>query len=74
MSTYNSYIDIYRYISEQAVNVDLSCYTYVYDDLVDCVAGDYLDLLRDKYNWFYGQELPEISEEEFWDLFKPYEI
>ena len=71
MKRINSFQDLKRYISDQPL-CDLELYID-YDKLVENVAEDLEHLLKTKHNFEYGQECPEISDDEFWDLFKPYE-
>lgn len=70
MTTFKTLRDIRRFIADQPI--DLSQYIDE-DDLYDNVARDLLNYLEEKYNWIFGQELPEFSDADFWNLFKPYE-
>lgn len=63
--TYNSMKDIENYISDQPLD-DVAQYS---DDYVETVSGLYYALLETK-GWSFGEELPEVTEDEFWDLFK----
>jgi hypothetical protein len=64
MRTYNSFDDIARFISDQP----LCCPSLYKDDYHIVVSHVYLSLLRDK-GFVYGEEIPEITEEEFWECF-----
>jgi len=59
--------DLQRDVSEQAANIDISCYTCNYDDLIDNVTAD---MMRDLKNW---DEYNSLSIKDFWDYFTPYE-
>lgn len=63
--------DLRRYVSDMTAGVIMSCYTCEYDELVDAVSESLRKLLRSK-GFKMGDELPEISDEEFWDLFLPF--
>lgn len=70
MNTFKTLRDIRRFVSDQPI--DLSQYIDE-DDLYDGVARDLLDYLEQNYNWFFGNELPNYSDKDFWNLFKRYE-
>jgi hypothetical protein len=70
MTTYNSIRDIRRYVSDCTHTIDPSQYIE-YEQLLDNVTHDLIHYIRQK-GWSWGESF-DISEEEFWDLLKPYE-
>lgn len=68
MKKFNSLRDVEWYISEQ--RIDPSQYE---EDYIDGVAINYVRFLRQNFGWRYGEEVPEITEDEFWSLFSDYE-
>lgn len=45
------------------------------ENWIELVTDKYLDLLREKYNFSFGEELPKLeNDDEFWDLFEEFEI
>ena len=64
MRTYNSFDDIVRFIGDQP----LCCASLYADDYDIPVSHAYLSLLISK-GFEYGKEIPEVSEQEFWDCF-----
>lgn len=60
--------DIYRFISDQPFDSD----QYI-DEICTYVAEDLKSYLEKSYKWKFGDELPEYPDEDFWDLFRPYE-
>lgn len=70
----NTVNDLHRFVAE--CNPDLQIEDYRpenRDDLDYAITYDLLDLLRDKYDFSWGQELPKITEEDFLGLYKEYE-
>ena len=65
MNTFKSMSDIRQYISDQPLD-NPELYQEDYIELVAWELRNYLFNL----DWEYGEELPEISSEDFWDLFK----
>lgn len=69
--TASTLIDLNRYVNECAVDLQNSEYD---ENVIENVTNDFRDLIMEKYNFKYGDEIPVVSDEEFWDLFKPYEL
>jgi hypothetical protein len=66
--------DLQRYVSDVSVGIQADYYDLDFDDLINAVANDILDTLCEDYNFFWGDEFPSsMSDEQFWDFFKPYE-
>jgi len=68
----NSLNDLRQYVSSMSEGLDAKQYMYDYDDLVEAVTIGLNAILAGR-NFKWGNELPEISDNEFWDLFKKYE-
>lgn len=65
--------DLRREVSESFVQIQIDCYSLSYDDLLESITHDYLELLRDKFDFKWGDEIPEIEADEWWNLFKKYD-
>ena len=64
--------DVRRAVSNQLENYDLSCYRLPYDELLEQVTDDLIEFLKGlHFQW--GDEMPETSDEDWENLFKPYE-
>ena len=63
---YKSFQDIRNFISD----MPLECFEYYVEDYVDLVAEAYLDLLESKEWKGWYADIPEISDDEFWECFK----
>lgn len=62
MSDKNS---IRRWVSDQLQSICMEAFTVDYDTLVDHLTDDLVDHLHDNTDFEYGQELPEMSNEEW---------
>ena len=70
MAIINTMQDIERIISDQPWDRNL----YIFEqDLIEKVSDDLLELFVNKYNFEWGDEEPKINDNEFWNLFIPYE-
>jgi len=59
--------DIKRFISDQPLET-----SFYVEDYVELVSECYLTLLEEKgFTW--GNEIPHVSDDEFWDIFKFFE-
>lgn len=64
MNTYKSIRDVEQFISDQRID------QYFYQmNYIQTVASEYLDLLRSR-GFYWGGDIPEISDEEFWDCWR----
>ncbi len=71
MRTINSMRDLQGEVSDCGL-FDPTLYA---DNWVELVAERYLELLRNKYSFSWGDKVPELdSDDEFWDLFKEFEL
>ena len=74
MRPINSYSDLRRYVSDQVDNIhDKSMYINE-NELIGVVTHDLLEMIVDDYEFEYGQEMPDITDWAFWNLFEPYEV
>lgn len=65
----NSYNDLKRWYSDQISGVEVSCYTLDFQGLVEAGTKNLLNLLRDDYEWEYGEDIPEeITGYQIFDL------
>ena len=65
--------DLHRLVSDMCYGLQFDCYALEQDELIKNVADDLLDYIREEYNFKWGQSVPEIESEIFWDFFKEYE-
>lgn len=72
MTIFESFRCIKQYASDHLVGFDMTCYTVDSEQLTNEVAWGLRDLLYSK-GMVYGQEAPEISDDEFFDLIKTFE-
>jgi hypothetical protein len=70
--TINTYHDLRAEVIDQIENYDLSQYNVDFDDLADYVSEDLYELLR-ATGFRFGQLMPDVSQETFNQLLKPYE-
>lgn len=68
----NSLLDIKRYVSSMLESYDMTQYVFSANALDICVAEDLRDLLK-ATGFVYGDKMPDISDEEWNILLKPYE-
>lgn len=70
MTVFNSRQDVKRFISDMPI--DETQYEDI-DCVLEAVTEDFIELME-SMGWYYGDEAPYISDENFWNLFKTYEI
>ncbi len=72
MNQINTFTDLKQWVSDQLLNIDPSQYIE-FDVLVENVASDLMSLFKEKYDFKYGQEIPNFKEDFFIDICSPYE-
>jgi hypothetical protein len=61
--TISSLRDLERFYANFIGNIDCSCYTLEYDELVEVGTERFLVFLRDKFHeWQWNDEVPELEE------------
>ena len=64
--TFTKLRDVEHYMDSMLENIDLSCYKYDYDDLVDLAAERLRDLLWHQ-GWKYGENIYDYEvNDPFW--------
>lgn len=69
----HSFTDLRRTVARWSEDIFVECYNLPYDELIEAVSDDFLTYLRDEHEFKWGDDLPYISGEQFWDFFRPYD-
>jgi hypothetical protein len=69
----SSQIDLRRIVSDWAESLEIKHYRLSFDEICEEVSYSLLDLIQEDNNFEWGDEMPKVDDEKFWDLFKEWE-
>lgn len=65
--------ELRRFVADWAQSIDINQYRVSFEDLCEEVSYSLLDFIKEEHDFKFGDDMPYISEDQFWEFFKEWE-